>query len=507
MKTTNMLQKPCSRGSYRHFLTALFANLALTTCLLLMPGCGAMSPQPAPLPAQPGTAQVSVVLSSTTYDVLWDFYIDIASLTLTDSAGKSVSLYSNSQGLSLPQPPAEFIHLNGATEPLVTAAIPQGTYTSATVRAGYCSFSTAGINSLGGAAISTDSEGTCGQGTGTTTVNLPDPITIGASGNVLSLDLQVPQSYVQTAAGTSSSSFTISPVFTLSALEIADQPNNAQNGLASGINGQIISTTESSFSLEDSDGATLTFNAGADTVYQGIAGLGSLAAGMIVNLDAAVQPGGSLTATRVEVDDPTATSVVVGQTMIGAQPNTGQFDVLGQQAVGTNNTSWASLQATAKTQFKISGEYSNLQALPFSAQFNPQRLFTGQNVAVYYSSESGMNIPGYQVVDTVTLMPQTINAIILDVSSSKSFTVYTVGLGEGDLIYVLQAQTGLFPTLSNPYRVVVYADSSTQILTSGLPGVASGVLRFRGLIFDDNGTLRMDCSQILPAGGNLNVSD
>jgi len=507
MKTPDVLQKPHCLWECRHILTALLAALALTICMVLMPACGAMPTQPAPSPPQPGTAQVTVLLSSTSNDGPWDFYIAIANLTLTDSAGNSVSVYTNPTTSVLPQAPGEFIHLNGTTEPVVIASVPQATYTSATVKTQYCSFSFAGLNSLGGAAISTSAEGTCGQGTGNTTVNLPDPITISASGNVLSLNLQVPQSYTQSQIGTSSYSYTISPAFTLTTLQLADPPSNQQDGLVSGINGQITSTSENGFTLQDSDGASLTFSAGADTSYQGIAGLNSLAAGMVVNLDAAIQPDGSLLATRVEVDDPTATSLVVGQTMIGAQPNTGQFDVLGQQAVGANATSWASVQSTAKTQFKLSGQFSNVQNLPFNAQFNAQTLFTGQNVAVFYSSSGGMNIPGYQVVDTVTLMPQTINAIILDVSSTKSFTVYTVGLGEGDLIYVLQAQTGLFPTLSNPYRVVVYADSSTQILTSGLPGVASGVLRFRGLIFDDNGTLRMDCSQILPAGGNLNVSD
>jgi hypothetical protein len=42
----------------------------------------------------------------------------------------------------------------------------------------------------------------------------------------------------------------------------------------------------------------------------------------------------------------------------------------------------------------------------------------------------------------------------------------------------------------------VYADNNTQPLTSALVGVGS-LARFRGLIFNNNGTLRMDCGQIL----------
>jgi hypothetical protein len=42
---------------------------------------------------------------------------------------------------------------------------------------------------------------------------------------------------------------------------------------------------------------------------------------------------------------------------------------------------------------------------------------------------------------------------------------------------------------------VVYADSSTQMLNSNPISVGS-IVRFHGLVFNDNGTLRMDCAQI-----------
>jgi hypothetical protein len=41
----------------------------------------------------------------------------------------------------------------------------------------------------------------------------------------------------------------------------------------------------------------------------------------------------------------------------------------------------------------------------------------------------------------------------------------------------------------------VYADSSTQSLNT-MPIVVGSVLRFYGLVFNDSGTLRMDCAQI-----------
>jgi hypothetical protein len=42
-----------------------------------------------------------------------------------------------------------------------------------------------------------------------------------------------------------------------------------------------------------------------------------------------------------------------------------------------------------------------------------------------------------------------------------------------------------------------HADANTQLLTSDVINTGS-VERFHGLIFNENGTLRMDCDEILP---------
>ena len=49
--------------------------------------------------------------------------------------------------------------------------------------------------------------------------------------------------------------------------------------------------------------------------------------------------------------------------------------------------------------------------------------------------------------------------------------------------------------VANPDIVVVYADSNTQMLNAS-PIAVGSVVRFYGLVFNDNGTLRMDCAQI-----------
>jgi hypothetical protein len=95
----------------------------------------------------------------------------------------------------------------------------------------------------------------------------------------------------------------------------------------------------------------------------------------------------------------------------------------------------------------------------------------------------------------MTLLPQTINGTVSGVSSSGSFTTYTVTLAPYDLFTFLPVQPGQATVLTNPGTIVVYVDSNTQLLNSDSLAVGS-LLRFNGLVFNDNGILRMDCDQI-----------
>ena len=49
--------------------------------------------------------------------------------------------------------------------------------------------------------------------------------------------------------------------------------------------------------------------------------------------------------------------------------------------------------------------------------------------------------------------------------------------------------------MSNPGQVEVYVDSSTRMFNT-TPPATGATLRFYGLVFNDSGTLRMDCAQI-----------
>jgi hypothetical protein len=136
-----------------------------------------------------------------------------------------------------------------------------------------------------------------------------------------------------------------------------------------------------------------------------------------------------------------------------------------------------------------------LHNLPFQASFNAGNMVAGQNVYVTSHAVTVSPNPIYVPGATITLIPQTINGTVSSVSNDGGFATYTVTLAAYDLIPTLAVQPGQTTLLLSPTQVVIYVDSNTQQLNT-MPLAVGSVLRFNGLLFNDNGTLRMDCGQI-----------
>jgi len=150
---------------------------------------------------------------------------------------------------------------------------------------------------------------------------------------------------------------------------------------------------------------------------------------------------------------------------------------------------------STNTVYQISEQFTNLQDLPFPATFNAANIFGGQNVYVTTNAATINN--GYPMAPatTVTLMPQTLNGTVVGVSSSGDFQIYSVSLASYDLPPVLNSEPGQYSALNNPGTVEVYVDSNTQLLNK-LPLALGAVFRFNGLLFNDDGTMRMDCGEV-----------
>ena len=487
-----MSPKRLRRQQFRFFI--FFSSLALVVFTAATLGCGSGGMTSlSTAPALSGNTMVMVQLSSTGNDQLSQYNIGLSSFALTSQSGKSVSLFST---ITSPTPPlGEFMHLNGPVEPLLTATVPQDVYTTAT----------ATLSGAGGFACVSQIPGAVQTSffgpPQSVTITLPSPITVTGRAMALSLDLQVSQSATFSSCNLQGATYTNTPTFTLVPVVLSSQPTNVENGKQNGIEGLVASVTSSGsgFTMVTPDGIRLSVTTGGSTVYQGVSGQSALVAGMPIEMDTAIQGDGSLLATRVEVEDTNTNtvSVMTGPLLIVAdsQPT---FTMLARQQQGYLFAGVVSGPADfsfSNATFKISGQFANLQNLPFPATFTGATMFDGQNVYVSSHATTISGGPTYVPLSTITLMPQTINGTVSAVGSDGAFTTYTVTLASYDLIPNLAVQPGQTTVLTDPSNVVVYVDSNTQTLNS-TPLAAGSLLRFNGLLFNDNGTLRMDCGQV-----------
>ena len=455
-------------------------------------GCGTGSGSSSP--ALTGDTSVTVLASSTANDQLSQYKMTINSLTLTSKSGKTVTVFSTPQS-------AEYIHLNGNMEPLTTVTIPQDVYTAATASVGATFAACVTMDPSTGGLFINEALSEVITPASAVTVNLPTPFTITGTSMALSLDLQVsPSLALPNCYETSTNPITFTPTIKLTPLTIAAQPTNSTNGKAAGLRGLIatVDTNGTSFTVTGADGPTWHVASNNSTVFQGVTGASQLAAGTPVDMDAAIQADGSLMATRVAIYDsnPSTLTMASGR-MIQVAATQSTVTALVDEYEGPilYGLGGAPPFSFGGTVFQISDELTNVQNLPFAATFNATNMVDGQNVFITTHATSESNFPIYVPVSTMTLLPQTINGTITAVSTSGSFTTYTVTLAAYDLFPNLAVQSGQATKVNNPGSVMVYVDSNTQLLNTGSIAVGSA-LRFNGLVFNDNGTLRMDCARI-----------
>jgi hypothetical protein len=474
----------------RRLLSSILPILAAALSLAVLAGCGSggmINPGPPP-PVLNGTTAVAILLSSTANDQLSSYILQIRSITLTNAAGKTAVLFPGLLG-------NEFIHGNSNPQLFWTVVVPQDIYTSAALtftNPQFALIDTALHTSI--FSILTQDQAR------SATVHLPSPLTISGNAMTLDLDLQVAQSF--TLQNTMPfATFTITPVFDLTASSIAAPPTTSANGKIAGMLGRVASVNaggnsltvqneneaEALFETLKTNTSSFTVATNANTVFQGVDSLTFLNPGMFLNLDAAMQSDGSLLATRIEVEDIAAPHKFIGPlTQIINLSNS--IAVTKLQELGSD-VSFAPLstlffQLDGNTVFKTSGSFSRAQNLPFTPAFGSGSTALAQHVSV---ASAPIAKTGGQVnlATTVTLVPQTINGTISSVSSSGNFQIFSVALASYDPI----------PTISAVSSVVVYVAGNTEVLTTG-PLTPGSVARFTGLLFNDNGTLRLVASEV-----------
>jgi len=445
--------------------------------------------------AKPGNTQVTVAVSGTGNDQLAYFDLVLNSLTLTDKSGNTASLVLSPQGF-------EFVQRNGQLTPAFTATVQQDTYVSATATVGSAEFGCVFYTPDQYLTSSTYSYGYTPDNQ--VTVNLSAPLTVSGTnmGLVVNLDTLQSASFPSNCWD-EGASWSITPTFDIAPFELSVQPTNPSNGKVLSLNGEIsaISASGTSFTLTATEASapasTVTIATSNNTVYQGVSNFSALTVGSFVNLDGALQADSSVTASRIAVAYPSAVDTVIGPDIYvsGAEPAL-YIEGYDQQGADYATEYFIGAQPFSfdSAVFQISGQLSNLGSLPFVPSFTSANIVPGQNVYLSSPALTGSSNP-YTELNAITLIPQTINGTITSSGTSGSFSEYSVSLQAYDLFPNLAVQPGQQTLLNDPSDVEVYVDSNTQLLNKTQLGVG-GTYRFYGLIFNDNGTLRMDCAQI-----------
>ena len=333
-----------------------------------------------------GTTSVVLLASSTANDRLSAFSVTLTNLALVDQSGKEVAL------LSAPVSD-DFIHVNGNIEPLVTVSIPQGIYTSAQVTVTSALPVCAEENS--GTLVINGSQGFIRPAGSTLKVNLPQPITVSGTAMGLVLNLQVYSSATFSDCPQSLTKVVdVNPLFNLTPFTIPAQPINSANGRMPGLRGIVsgVGAGGSGFTAKAYDSANvgspaswqISLNSG--TLFQRISDASQLTVGMPVDMDVNIQPDGSLLATRVAVPDTNTSSLgavygpILSVLPAGTYQSTSLIDSFLLGEAGTPWTTHSGFFGTDNATFQVSGQFDNLQSLPFTPVFGAGNMVDGQNI-------------------------------------------------------------------------------------------------------------------------------
>lgn len=471
-------------------------------CIPFFSGCGGSSgTNGSGTPPPTGDTIVTVYVSSSANNELIQFNLGISGISLTDKSGKSVALPLPTPAQNPTGNLLEFEHLNGTSEPLLTGIIPSGTYTGMKVEVAMPSYGcstliSGGIHSFDGIPALPSSA---------VSVNFPSPITISGSSMALRLHLNVSDSFPLSSCSNQgfNSNTPLQAKFTLTRLALASPPTNRTNGLSPNLLGTITAVSGGSMTVLSPDGLSWTAALNGGTALQGVSSLSALKAGMPVYLDLALQPGNSPAATLVDVLDTNVSNVsMAAGSLLFVANQVPTIQVTTRLRAGSLFSIFASAMEgfafnDSQAAFQIAGPVPNLKNLPFQATFDAATLVAGQNLAITTEATSRTGGPNYHGIpaSTITLLPQTIDATVTSTGTAGGFTTYTVQLASYNAFPTFAVQAGQTTQLTAPSTVVVYADSNTQMLNS-TPVATGSLLRFTGLVFNDNGALRMDCFSV-----------
>lgn len=444
------------------------------------PGGGSGSGSGSGTGTPPSATPIQVNLGDAPADWIMAFGMTVNNVTLTPTSGTPVSLVATAT-------PMEMMQTMATMQPLAALSVPQGTYTQATV--------TFGAVSMG--YLDPVTKGYVQKtmpGPFTAVVPFSPALTVGASPMALNFDMNMGASVTVDGSGNVS----LSPVMTAAMASLATSGQTPWTGGMQQVMGSVSAISGSQFTLGSMMGMQkATFATDTTTLFtgSGLAGMAGMTSGMLVSVDATVQPDGSYLAKRVESLGIGSTGMMGGglvTAITGNPPTQLTLSASAGQGGGMMPTSiggTATVSIPSGTPYTYDADGLDLTGLPFTPAFDPASLAKGQRVAVLSTSGmmSGGGMGGGMMGSLGTI---TASALRLEPQALHgTVSGYTVSGTQASFTLTLPTDAA-FTTLTGASTVVVYQQAATRMM--GLASVTNGAdVAARGLLFNDAGTYKL----------------
>lgn len=452
--------------------------LLLLLTFLLLAGCGGGgSSTPSSNSPQTAATTVQINVGDAPADWVVAFTMTISSMALTNSSGSNVTVASGPMAM-------EMRHLMGTMEPLTMANVPPGTYTMASIV-----INSASVTYIDPVTRQPVQKTMAGM---TKTINFNPMVTVGSSPMAMNFDLDLAHSISSDGSG----NMTFSPVFNMS----TGTPGAGQGPMFGGMDhmiGTVSGISGNTFTMSMMQGlSSVTVNTNSGTQFGNMSGMGGMSPGMMIEVDAKMQPDGSLMATRIESIMSGMSGGIMAEGLIGSitgNPPT-QLNIIADNGAGNGMKSsflGATLlvNVTSSTTYRFDSGDVDLNNLPFTPAFTGSTIAKGQRIDP--ESSGGMMSGMMGSVGTINASALTLQ------QQGLSGTVSSYASGSPASFILILPSDSAFTGITGASTITVFQQPDTQL--RGITSVSNGAsVQVRGLLFFDAGTYKLVATTIMP---------
>ena len=448
-----------------------------------MIGCGGNSGKSTPAAAN--ATAVLVNMGDSPSDRVMALSMTVSAMDFTNSSGTSVAALSSPITL-------EMLHLMGTMQAVAMPKLPQGTYTQMSVIV-----SSALVTYLD--PITHNAIQKTVSGPLTASIPLNPPLTVGSSAMVMNLDMDVARSVSIDASG----NVTMTPTFHPFANAATASATDPEHGNMMHLIGNVNSTSGNSFTMSTLSGMQFNMATSGATQFQGMGGMGTMGNGLILMVDAMLQPDGSINAKYVERMMSTGGTLAMGTVAsITGTPAT-QITLVPMDGIGSGMMPSVLANGIAvnvsRSTYSIDEDGVDMVGIPFTPEFDAMHIFAGQLLSSSSASGmtsgggmmggglGGMTNAGTQNASALQLEPQGLNGTVSNYIASAGTANFTLTLASDSAFSGLTAGTT---------SIKVFQQAGTQL--RDITTVANGaIVHVRGLLFLDSGTYKMVATRIV----------